>query len=590
MANYGNLKSTIDNNIYENDNQEITGSILNSVLNAMVTSLGAGYQFMGIATPSTSPGSPDQNVFYLASEAGTYNGFGGTVLDGSKLYCFAWKNSAWTPTIIASLGASGGIPDAPLDGLLYGRKDGAWGAVPAGVSDAAIDGKTYGRKDGAWVELQQGGASNSDIIVPLVRSSQGVYSLDPTFEWRTEAPKIARGEYSNVYLRYSNSEGYPFLVPSILKIGGVSGDSATIDIIGVILSFEDGTASYADIDVYLNTASDATVNVASGTIGGGGGSYSAGDGIDITNNAISLKKASASQLGGVKVGSGVNIDSDGKISVPENAIIIPLDVLREINLEQEEIVELYTKLRGHLALRGNTTPIYFLMNNYNLFPVVYAAEAILATNPCELIAMPYGSNDKLYVLKYTIYPDGTYERTDEGSVSVRQASSDDLGIVKIGQNININYSGSISVNNASGSQKGLVRLGNSLKLSDANNTIVDIALEDIEFDVNTPSSPICNVDFSTFLALMKIQAVNKPYPNIYIRKGSYSNVFKNYIPATCRWILDGDTLQYRAIIEATQFLPNENGLSYTYHKIVWEFETPNTMTYAVTTGTIPIQV
>lgn len=47
---------------------------------------------------------------------------------------------------------------------------------------------------------------------------------------------------------------------------------------------------------------------------GGGGSYSAGDGIDITNDVISLEKASANGLGGIKVGSGLSIDNDGVLS------------------------------------------------------------------------------------------------------------------------------------------------------------------------------------------------------------------------------------------------------------------------------------
>lgn len=41
-----------------------------------------GYLFKGVAVPSTNPGTPDQNVFYIA-DAGTYQNFGGlTVPDG----------------------------------------------------------------------------------------------------------------------------------------------------------------------------------------------------------------------------------------------------------------------------------------------------------------------------------------------------------------------------------------------------------------------------------------------------------------------------------------------------------------------------
>lgn len=36
----------------------------------------AGYRFMGIATPDTDPGTPSQDVFYIATQAGTYTHFG----------------------------------------------------------------------------------------------------------------------------------------------------------------------------------------------------------------------------------------------------------------------------------------------------------------------------------------------------------------------------------------------------------------------------------------------------------------------------------------------------------------------------------
>ena len=80
MANYSTLKAAIQAVIKTNANNEITGAILQSSLLSMINSLGVGYQFMGIATPSTNPGTPDQNVFYLASTAGTYTNFNSIIL------------------------------------------------------------------------------------------------------------------------------------------------------------------------------------------------------------------------------------------------------------------------------------------------------------------------------------------------------------------------------------------------------------------------------------------------------------------------------------------------------------------------------
>ena len=96
MSNYNNLKTTIDANIKQNGNQEITGPILNSVLNQMVNILGTGYQFAGIATldPATEPGTPDAKVFYIANGKGTYTNFGGLEVTEDEVVVLYW-DSAW---------------------------------------------------------------------------------------------------------------------------------------------------------------------------------------------------------------------------------------------------------------------------------------------------------------------------------------------------------------------------------------------------------------------------------------------------------------------------------------------------------------
>ena len=116
MSNYNTLKTTINLNIKQNGNQEITGPVLNSVLNQMVNTLGTGYQFAGVATTATLPGTPDAKVFYLANGKGIYTNFGGLEVTEDGVVVLYWDN-AWhkVATEIASNG--GGGQDNPFKGL-----------------------------------------------------------------------------------------------------------------------------------------------------------------------------------------------------------------------------------------------------------------------------------------------------------------------------------------------------------------------------------------------------------------------------------------------------------------------------------------
>ena len=93
MANYSTLKSALDEVIKTNIHRMITGDVLNSQLDGMIDALGAGYQYMGMATTSTNPGTPDARVVWLASTPGTYTYFGNQVLTEGKIAFFRWDGS-----------------------------------------------------------------------------------------------------------------------------------------------------------------------------------------------------------------------------------------------------------------------------------------------------------------------------------------------------------------------------------------------------------------------------------------------------------------------------------------------------------------
>lgn len=100
MANYQELKQAIADVIKTNGNQEITGAILQSTLLSIVNGIGVNRTFAGIATPTTVPGTPDANVFYLAAQPGAYVNFGSNAVVTDTVQVFynnagnTW--SAWT--------------------------------------------------------------------------------------------------------------------------------------------------------------------------------------------------------------------------------------------------------------------------------------------------------------------------------------------------------------------------------------------------------------------------------------------------------------------------------------------------------------
>ena len=93
MANWSDLKAAVASIVKTNGNKEITGQLLQNVLNNIISNVGLNSSFAGIATPETNPGTPDGNVFYLATTEGTYSNFNGIVINPGEAVILEWKGS-----------------------------------------------------------------------------------------------------------------------------------------------------------------------------------------------------------------------------------------------------------------------------------------------------------------------------------------------------------------------------------------------------------------------------------------------------------------------------------------------------------------
>lgn len=94
MGTYEQLKAAISAVIKANGKQEITGTILQNTLNTIVSTVGINATFAGVASVTTNPGLPDQNVFYIATEPGTYQYFNDLVVS-NEVAIFQNKSGAW---------------------------------------------------------------------------------------------------------------------------------------------------------------------------------------------------------------------------------------------------------------------------------------------------------------------------------------------------------------------------------------------------------------------------------------------------------------------------------------------------------------
>jgi lysophospholipase L1-like esterase len=99
MSNYADLKAAIAAVVKTNGNNEITGAIMQSALLSIINAISQGSIYAGVATPTTAPGTPDGNLFYIAAQPGNYANFGGYVLT-DKVTMFSNITGEWVATVL----------------------------------------------------------------------------------------------------------------------------------------------------------------------------------------------------------------------------------------------------------------------------------------------------------------------------------------------------------------------------------------------------------------------------------------------------------------------------------------------------------
>ena len=115
MANYALTKKVIDDNIRRNGRRAITGPVLNAVLTQMLSTLGiGGYKLGGVVSPEDTFVPGDADMFFVATQPGTYVDFGGFVLNEGEIGFLSF-NGEWHNTAVSAGGSVDAYTKAESD-------------------------------------------------------------------------------------------------------------------------------------------------------------------------------------------------------------------------------------------------------------------------------------------------------------------------------------------------------------------------------------------------------------------------------------------------------------------------------------------
>ena len=119
-------------------------TLLQNAINGITTRLNEGYVYVGIATPSTNPGTPAGHVFYIALQAGTYTNFSSLVVT-QGINILKYNGTAWLQEQLC------GIDDVPTAGSNNLVKSGGVAFDIKTLANTFIGYGTFGSTPLKWI-------------------------------------------------------------------------------------------------------------------------------------------------------------------------------------------------------------------------------------------------------------------------------------------------------------------------------------------------------------------------------------------------------------------------------------------------------
>ena len=357
MANWSDLKAAVAEVIKTNGNNEITGQILQDTLNSIISNVGANATLVGEATPTTNPGAPDGNVFYFATQAGTYTNFGSVVLK-EGLNILLWNGTSWAVTnvmnIVQELGTSEnavmsqkavtniiGLDEYPTfsestaysagDVVNYNGKLYKFTADHAAGAWTGTDVEPYNLKKD--IEERYGTYTDNPEFIRVYTDAEGKFlwgiRVDGSIEWAKGVPTPVQNALKELADKIKDLGGDKIEEVETALNEEIEALQDAIDVINASLKTLTDTFSYQDNPEFVNVVTDAEGKVLLGIKTDGSPYYPNNEMYHVIQNDEYLAAwvdASNKVLFGIK--------TDGSIYIAKSEYI---DAVKEI---QEKIASL----------------------------------------------------------------------------------------------------------------------------------------------------------------------------------------------------------------------------------------------------------
>lgn len=176
MANYQQLIYNISNYIKENHSNDITGSVLQNILLSIVSSVG-GYKYMGVASTSGHPETPDYNIFYVAysQNGGTYPYYGNITLNANELAILKY-NGSWSKDSIGTI-SGGGSSINVVDNLTTDSGTDALSARQGMLLNNGIELINALIEQGSFLEIAQVKGNSTLQLNDFIPNSEGTLEI-----------------------------------------------------------------------------------------------------------------------------------------------------------------------------------------------------------------------------------------------------------------------------------------------------------------------------------------------------------------------------------------------------------------------------